>query len=306
MASSSQLRQGPIGILASIFVALDLLRLILELPPVRRVLLMSELGQAVDFALEHWEHPGWLSDPWVQISLIVVGFVVIVWDARREKKVLSSPRQMIGIGLAIIVVGVVVVGVGLWRQPTATQSSGAAPASDAVPADSLPKPLKKMLTAYDVEQRERAIDQIMEMLDPKLITISAKGERLNKTFYAEIRDGTAIASLTRYGEEAKAAIEEYFQVTGRYQKFPDIYQAAVASSWNIMDVADASFRLAAALETIQRQGSMLEAVVYLKDNKFMAEWQQIMNGKTWTWINDKRNALIAKRREYEQAEVYPK
>ena len=54
-SAESQIKQGPVGIVATILFVLEFLRIILELPPVRRLLAMSELGQAIDFAIEHWE-----------------------------------------------------------------------------------------------------------------------------------------------------------------------------------------------------------------------------------------------------------
>jgi hypothetical protein len=63
--------------------------------------------------------------------------------------------------------------------------------------------------------------------------------------------------------------------------------------------------LRAELQEMQQRGQMQEAQIYLRNNKFMNEWQQITGGHTWNWINERKNALYAKRREYEQAEVYP-
>jgi len=81
---------------------------------------MANLGQAVDFAIQHLENPGWLGNGWVQFAVIAIGLTLIFWDRKRPSWLPSpelSSRQMIVGGLIIIVFGAVVVGVGIWRQP---------------------------------------------------------------------------------------------------------------------------------------------------------------------------------------------
>jgi len=167
------------------------------------------------------------------------------------------------------------------------------------------QPLKKKLTAYDVEQRERAIDTILALLDPKLMEISKAGEMLNHEIYNDIQNGVAIAALDAYAERAKAAVDEFYQVTGRYMNFGDIYGASNDPNWSPTRIAELSGLLRAELQEMQQRGQMQEAQIYLRNNKYMNEWQQITSGGTWNWINQRKNALYAKRREYEQAEVYP-
>ncbi len=170
MAQTTHLKQGPLGIIADLVLGIDGLRLLLEWPPVRRILVMSELGQAVDFALEHWERPGWLADPLAQILIIVIGFTVIVWDARRptDEKLLSSPRQMIIGGLIIIVIGVVVIGVGIRRQSTSTPftiGTSAIGDSNAPIGESLPHLPQAQPGRPTIPHRTYTERDIREMLD---------------------------------------------------------------------------------------------------------------------------------------------
>jgi len=75
---------------------------------------MANLGQAVDFAIQHLENPGWLGNGWVQFAVIAIGLTLIFWDRKRPSWLPSpelSSRQMIVGGLIIIVFGAVVVGV---------------------------------------------------------------------------------------------------------------------------------------------------------------------------------------------------
>src|ERR1700730_7516246 len=114
---------GPLGIVGIVLVVAgavaDILRLALEWPLLRRLLEMANLGQAIDFALDHWQHPGWLGNPWIQILIIAVGLALIFWDRRRPEWLPSaevSPSKIILGGLIIIVLGVIVVCTGIWQQ----------------------------------------------------------------------------------------------------------------------------------------------------------------------------------------------
>jgi hypothetical protein len=117
-----RLKPGPLGTLGYLVLAFDAIRLVvvwlIEWPPLRALLEMANLGQAVDFILEHWQHPGWLGNPAIQLLVIAIGFGLIFWDKKRPSWLPSadvSSRQMIIGGLIIIVLGAVVVGIGLWR-----------------------------------------------------------------------------------------------------------------------------------------------------------------------------------------------
>lgn len=90
---------------------------------------MANLGQAVDFVIQHLENPGWLGNVWVQFGTVIVGLLFIFWDRKRPNWLPSpelSPRQMIITGLVIILIGVitgsVLVGIGIWNQPPASMT----------------------------------------------------------------------------------------------------------------------------------------------------------------------------------------
>jgi len=147
----------------------------------------------------------------------------------------------------------------------------------------------------------------LELLNPKLTAIAAQGASLSKMMISEMQNGTAVDALNKYADKARAAVTEYFEVAGRFQsQFPDIYLAAVASDWNPIEIAGASDQLISQIQQIQTRGQSIDIAYLIQNNKYWADWQQVTNGKTWTWINLKQTALTAKRREYEQAEVYPK
>jgi hypothetical protein len=85
-----QYKLGPVGIVGGLLVFADLIvdiaRIVLEWTPIRRILIMTDIGQAIDWGLQHWEKPGWLANPIVQILIIVIGFALIIWDTRRPAR----------------------------------------------------------------------------------------------------------------------------------------------------------------------------------------------------------------------------
>jgi len=144
-------RQGWIGLAGDLLLLWEALRFLWEWRYTRWLLEMANVGQAIDFVLDHWKHPGWVGvlvgNPLVQFLTIIVGLSLIFWDARRSKadKAQSfkpAPRQMIIAGLVVIAIGLVIAGIGLWQQshtqaPTASLVSPQqqTKASDAAPSE---------------------------------------------------------------------------------------------------------------------------------------------------------------------------
>jgi hypothetical protein len=56
-----RLRQGWIGVIGDLLLLWELLRLLWAWRWSRWLLEMANVGQAIDFVLEHWEHPGGLA-----------------------------------------------------------------------------------------------------------------------------------------------------------------------------------------------------------------------------------------------------
>ena len=177
-------------------------------------------------------------------------------------------------------------------------------------SSSLQQPLvtKRMFTAYDVEQRLRAIDQLLEFLDPKIMMVSATGERLNSAIFGKIVDGTAVSALDQYADSLELVLSEYQIEASRYAKFADIYQAATSCDWALDRVPHTVRLLRAELQDMKGRGQLniqpQFIVDMLRSNKLLADFQEVSSGKIWTWINDRKNALVEKRGEYETVEVY--
>jgi hypothetical protein len=166
------------------------------------------------------------------------------------------------------------------------------------------KPLEKRFTGYDVEQRLRAIDDLYNLLGSSVISVSAEGERLNKSLADKIANKIAATDLAKYADVAGAALNNYFDTAGRYMIFPDIHHDATALVWNPFEVVSSATNLAAEIRSLEQQD--LNIPLFLKNNKFMESFSAGTSGQFWRWINEKQQLLIKKRREYEAAPVYPK
>lgn len=208
-----------------------------------------------------------------------------------------SPNYLIAFGLVIAASGFV------WQQ-TKLASKPDIPGLAVEVAPPSPPPLKKRFTAYDIEQRIRAIDDLYGLLSTEVMSASASGERLNKSLTDRISNKTAVANLTEYAETAETTLKKYFEAAGRYMIFPDIHHDATALVWNPFEVVSSAKNLAAEIKSLEQQDANVP--LYLKSNKFMAEFNVATSGRFWTWINEKQELLTKKRREYEAAPVYPK
>jgi hypothetical protein len=167
-----------------------------------------------------------------------------------------------------------------------------------------PKPLEKRFTAYDVEQRLRVIDDLYNLLSSSVMSVSADGERLNKSIADKIANKTAADDLAKYANTTEAALSNYFETAGKYMIFPDIYHDATALVWNPFEIVASARNLSYEIRSLEQQDA--NVLVYVRNNKFMADFSFGASGRFWTWINEKQQLLTKKRREYEAAPVYPK
>jgi hypothetical protein len=164
-------KYGPIGIAGWVFGGIDLLVNVLHIPPVRRVLVMSELGQAIDFIVEHWTHPGWTGDPTTQIFVILACALVILWDGRRTHEN-SNAQQMITIGLVLIVLGAIAIGVGWWQLPSTSSSAVAVATPPPVQSEpSRPAIPKITYTERDIRELLDALSDADDLVSKKLMPV---------------------------------------------------------------------------------------------------------------------------------------
>jgi hypothetical protein len=215
-------RQSTVGIFGDLLLLLPLLpRLlewVLELRFVRVVLGMANLGQAVDFAIQHLENPGWLGNGWVQATIIAIGLAFIFWDHKKPSWLPSpelSSRQMIIGGLVIVVIGAVIAGVGVWQlQSSTTQISDlqprlppqqvlppSSPAAPTAPRAIQSQP--KTLADYPPDERAKIrplLGELIEILNTEGANVEKQAAPIR--VYSEDRDNAppAIAISTFQSE----------------------------------------------------------------------------------------------------------
>jgi hypothetical protein len=265
------------------------------------LILGGSLSSAFSGSLPAWLQPLGL---YAGISLAGIGAGASIWHwlndrrSKQGKKRLSlEPIYLATFGLVVAIVGVG------WQISRGFQTADVVAAP---PTELAKPPMKQMLTAYDVEQRQRAIDELYGILGKDIMTVSAAGERLHKMLSSKIQEGTAVTELTKYADDTERALTGYFEIAGRYQIFPDIYHDATSLVWNPFEVVSSSRNLVAELRRLDARGDKAMTLDYLQHNKFLADFNSGTSGRFWTWISEKQQLLTSKRREYEAAAVYPK
>jgi hypothetical protein len=243
-----------------------------------------------------WPNPqhAWIARSIFWSSGLFAVVCMVIWA---QPMSFVSPNYLIAFGLVIAACGFV------WQQ-TKLASKPEAVGLAVEAASQSPAPLEKRFTAYDIEQRNRAIDELYGLLSTEVLSASTAGARLNKSLMDRILNKTAAANLSAYADTTEIALNKYFDAAGRYMIFPDIHHDATALVWNPFEAVSSAKNLAAEIKSLEQQDANVP--LYLKSNKFMAEFNTATSGRFWTWINEKQQLLTKKRREYEAAPIYPK
>jgi hypothetical protein len=241
-----------------------------------------------------WPNPehAWIARSIFWASGLFAVVCLVIWA---QPMSFITPNYLIAAGLIIAACGFV------WQQAK-NPSKPEIPGLGVEVAPRTAPPLEKRFTAYDVEQRLRAIDQLYGLLGTSVMEVSADGERLNKSLGSKVLAGTAAGDLEKYAGAAGAALSNYFETAGKFMIFPDIHHDATALVWNPFEVVSSAKNLAAEIRSLEQQN----VAAYLRNNKYMAEFNSGTSGQFWRWINEKQELLTKKRREYEAAPVYPK
>jgi hypothetical protein len=169
--------KSAIGIFGYVIILADALRLLAQIPAIRRLLVMTEFGQAIDFIIEHWSSLGWLANVYVQLAIVVVGLALILWDRERPAWLPSpdlSPRKMIIVGLFIVATGAIVIAIGVWQiSGVAAPSSPPTATPPQTTATAPPPPLP--VISYNERQLRELIDataEAEELIQRKLMPVS--------------------------------------------------------------------------------------------------------------------------------------
>jgi hypothetical protein len=149
-------------------------------------------------------------------------------------------------GLVIIVIGVAVTGIGIWRQskasprlpPSQTASISPPPSSTVqnIPTaiSNAPPPRPTRFTAYEKEQRLRAVDEIYNVIATQLQPAYSEGRKIVYDVYRG-PDDKAEQRLTEYAIKVQGAFDNLNALLKKYTYFTDIVEAATKNTFN--DVA---------------------------------------------------------------------
>jgi hypothetical protein len=206
------------------------------------------LGFSVTFGLavlSHTPEQMWLR-PWLigaSITCGILSAIVLCWPLRhhnnrlRVREAFRHPRRwiantveahLIPIGLVVIIFGVMIVGIGIWRQPSATpftigiSAIGDPNAPIGGSVANIPTP--KKITSYEKDQRLRAVDEIYNVFATQLSPAYAEGRALLNGLLPAIGDGTADQKLNDHAKTVETAFNNLSALLKKYEYFPDIVQ----------------------------------------------------------------------------------
>jgi hypothetical protein len=264
----------PVSLIGYLVLAYDAVRWLLEWPLVRRLLELANMGQAIDFILDHWQHPGWMGNPWVQFLAILLGVALIVLDRRHPNWAFkASSRQMIIGGLAIIVFGVAVVAIGLWQSsavpidatiPGASNSPSPQSPLNPASAPAVAIPSKRAYLRVDAEALTAALRQMRDVLNE-----SVRNASLAEFFsgydnrHRDNPTGPLKQEAETIQEQLKKAQDFNLTVAGDLSKI--MYKAGSSYQEDLMPFVQATNTTQAQAETINDYFRYLKLVAKLND-----------------------------------------
>lgn len=256
------------------------------------------------------------------VALVLGAILSIVWawrwlrQQRDPNSVLNKIRlvarhnvipiilALVG-GVGLLLVGAASVGAYYYYSSQNPANGDKKVTSNPSPSEPAgPQPLKRMFTAYDVEQRLRAIDAIDDKL-VKVVDLRQRAQDFLNRIEHFIRAGEAPALLLAYTKDSKEVFDELRSVLAIYDsRFPEITRAVSDSNevHRILDIPASTSLLRDEIEKWAAQGDPMPMIA---NSRFLSEWRQSLGILRDSWLDQVRSALILKRREYEAAEVYP-
>lgn len=210
----------------------------------------------------------WSGWDWISYGLLgfaALGVAISTWGKENPEMfsglpaIFSSPKWA-AVPAVLFTLATIIFIIRMVRQNTPSMSSQDGSAAARSPTiTNEPKPLPKMFTAYDIEQRLRAIDELYSLLDSKMIESSTAGEKLRGSLPHKIANGAAVEELDKFADAIESTLENYFRTAGKYQIFPDIHHDAIALVWNPFNLVSSSRNLRAELQEIEQRGQRASA-----------------------------------------------
>jgi hypothetical protein len=277
----------------------------------------------------------WLR-PWftgASIMCAALGLIVVCWPLRHHDnrakvgEAFKHPRRwiantvethLIPIGLAIILVGVAVVSIGVWRHAAAPFTIGVsaidstAPIPQPIPKASVtrlsrmdagpPKPEPKRYTAYEKEQRLRAADEFYDVFTAKLTPAFIEGRDLFNGLKNVVAEGLAPKQLRDHYGTVENAFKALDALRKKYAYYPDIVAVTTQNTFNGLNEMVACDNLISEISLLQNiapnnVGQFLDRdVVWMEARNASREFDKFMS--------DTMSRLKQKRQEIESAEIY--
>lgn len=164
-----------------------------------------------------------------------------------------------------------------------------------------PAPLR--YTAYEKEQRLRAIDEIYSVITTKLSPLYAEGKELFAQVRNGVMDDTIQSKLVEHSQKAKIAFDEWAATLKKYEYFRDVIEAAMQSRFNGLLEINASQNLAGEI-TFWKSNLVAHAPVrdvWNRDVVLAEAWNA--NREFEKFLNETPLLLRQKRAEIEAAEL---
>lgn len=169
-----------------------------------------------------------------------------------------------------------------------------------IAADS-PKSEPKKYTAYEKEQRLRAVDEIYSVLATQLQPTYSEGRKLVYEIYRTV-DGSAEQRLTDYANKVQAAFDSLNTLLKKYNYFTDIVQATTKNTFNDVAATHGVKNLVPEIEALRSKAPNDIQWFLLRNTTMSDAINQI--GAFERYLKETIPLLQEKRAEIEKAEVY--
>jgi len=157
-------------------------------------------------------------------------------------------------------------------------------------------------TAYEKEQRLRAVDEIYSVIATQLQPIYAEGNKLIDGIYRGSVPGDAEQRLTDYRNRVQAAFDNLNTLLKKYNYFPDIVQVTRKNTFNDTEATHEAGNLIGEIAALRQKAPNDMPWFLLRDTTMMGAREQLRHFEQY--LSDTTKALQEKRTEIEKAEVY--
>jgi hypothetical protein len=157
-------------------------------------------------------------------------------------------------------------------------------------------------TAYEKEQRLRAIDEIYNAIATQLQPTYADGQKLLDEIYKGHIGNDEEQRLTNYRDRAQAAFDSLNGLLKKYDYFPDIVRVTKKNTFNDVEATHGVGNLVPEIQALRQKAPNDIPWFLLRDTTMMDARNQIR--RFAEYLSDTTKGLQEKRAEIEKAEVY--